>query len=471
MNSNPARGVKGNILIVDDTPDNLRLLSSILSEQGYKVRSALHGQMALMGVKASPPDLILLDINMPNMNGYEVCSSLKAMEETRQIPVIFISALGEVWDKVKGFRVGGVDYITKPFQLEEVLARIETHLTIRNLASQLTEQNARLKQEVSERLQAEQAQREKSQQLTEALQQLKQAQAQLVHSEKMSSLGHLVAGIAHEINNPVNFIYGNLIYAARHTQDLLTLMQLYQQSLPNPPAELRQTIENTDLEFIQSDLPKLMDSMKVGAKRIAEIVDSLRCFSRHNEAEIKEVDIHEGLDSTLMILQHRLRGTSEHPAIEVIREYGSLPKVECYARQINQVFMNILSNAIDALVSHCMHPTVGENQNHEGNNRAEPIIPLSEWTPTIVIRTEALESDGVTIRIADNGPGIGEEVKSKLFDPFFTTKTVGEGTGLGLSISYQIIKEQHGGSLQCYSQLGQGAEFVIQIPLKTEFPP
>ncbi|MBD2130617.1 response regulator [Microcoleus sp. ZQ-A2] len=466
MNSNPERGVKGNILIVDDTPDNLRLLSSILSEQGYKVRSALHGEMALMGVKASPPDLILLDINMPNMNGYEVCSCLKGMEETRQIPVIFMSALGEVGDKVKGFRAGGVDYITKPFQLEEVLARIETHLTIQNLASQLTEQNARLKQEVSDRLQAEQAQREKSQQLTQALQQLKQAQTRLVHSEKMSSLGNLVAGIAHEINNPVNFIYGNLIYAAKHTQDLLTLMQLYQQYLPNPPAELRETIENTDLEFIESDLPKLMDSMKVGAKRIAEIVESLRCFSRHNEAEIKEVDIHEGLDSTLMILQHRLRDTSAHPAIEVIREYGSLPKVECYARQINQVFMNILTNAIDALLSRCANPTFGENQKREVNKGEEPIINLQAWTPRIVIRTEALEPDGVTIRIADNGPGISEEVKSQLFDPFFTTKTVGEGTGLGLSISYQIIKEQHGGSLQCYSQLGQGAEFVLQIPLR-----
>lgn len=466
MNSNPDRGVKGNILIVDDTPDNLRLLSTILSEQGYKVRSALHGEMALMGVKASPPDLILLDINMPKMNGYEVCSALKSMEATRQIPVIFMSALGEVGDKVKGFRAGGVDYITKPFQLEEVLARIETHLTIRNLASQLTEQNARLKQEVSDRLLAEQAQREKSQELTEALQQLKQAQMQLVHSEKMSSLGHLVAGIAHEINNPVNFIYGNLIYAARHTQDLLTLMQLYQQSLPNPPAEIQEAIENTDLDFIQSDLPKLMDSMKVGAKRIAEIVESLRCFSRHNEAEIKEVDIHEGLDSTLMILQHRLRDTSEYPAIEVIREYGSLPKVECYARQINQVFMNILSNAIDALLSRCVNPTAGENQKCEGNNDEEQIINLPAWTPRIVIRTEALKSDEVTIRISDNGPGMSEEVKSKLFDPFFTTKTVGEGTGLGLSISYQIIKEQHGGSLHCYSQLGQGAEFIIQIPLR-----
>jgi signal transduction histidine kinase len=456
MNSNQAQGVKGNILIVDDTPDNLRLLSRMLSEQGYKVRSALNGQMALMGVKAVPPDLILLDINMPNMNGYEVCSSLKAMDATRQIPVIFISALGEVWDKVKAFSVGGVDYITKPFQLEEVLARIETHLTIRNLQKQLIEQNDRLKQEVSDRIQAEQAQREKSQQLAEALQQLKLAQAQLVQSEKMSSLGNLVAGIAHEINNPINFIYGNLTYVTQHTQDLLELVQFYQQALPNPPTEIQEKIEEADLDFIQSDLPKLMDSMRVGAKRIAEIVQSLRSFSRHNEAELKAVDIHEGIDSTLMILQHRLKATPGRCAIEVIREYASLPKVKCYARQINQVFMNILSNALDA---------VEENRRCKIENAQEQTANPHSLIPTIVIRTEALEPDWVTIRIADNGKGISEEVLSKLFDPFFTTKPVGEGTGLGLSICYQIVKEQHGGELQCVSAVGQGAEFVIKIPL------
>jgi two-component system, NtrC family, sensor kinase len=456
MNSNQARGVKGNILIVDDTPDNLRLLSTMLSEQGYKVRSALNGEMALMGVNAVPPDLILLDINMPKMNGYEVCSALKASDATRQIPVIFISALGEEWDKVKGFSVGGVDYITKPFQFKEVLARIETHLTIRNLQMQLQEQNMRLRQEVCNRMQAEQAEREKSQQLTEALEQLKHAQTQLVQSEKMSSLGHLVAGIAHEINNPVNFIYGNLTYAARDIQDLLEIVQLYQQILPSPPTELQEKMKDADLEFVKSDLPKLMESMKVGAKRITEIVQSLRNFSRHDEADLKEVDIHEGIDSTLMILQHRLRASANHCAIEVIKDYGSLADVKCYARQMNQVFMNILSNAIDAL---------NEKRKIEIENVEEQTTNPNSLTPTITIRTEVPEPDWVTIRIADNGSGMSEEVKSKLFDPFFTTKPVGEGTGLGLSISYQIIKEQHGGSLECVSDLGRGTEFVIKIPL------
>jgi signal transduction histidine kinase len=455
MNSNQAQGAKGNILIVDDTPDNLRLLSTMLSEQGYKVRSAINGQMALMGVKASPPDLILLDINMPNMNGYEVCSALKATDATRQIPVIFISALGEVWDKVKAFSVGGVDYITKPFQLEEVLARIETHLTIRNLQKQLTEQNVRLRQEVSDRLQAEQAEREKSQQLEQALQQLKFAQAQLVQSEKMSSLGNLVAGIAHEINNPVSFIYGNLTHATRHTQDLLELVQLYQQALPNPPTELQEKIEDTDLGFIQSDLPKLVDSMKVGAKRIADIVQSLRNFSRHDEAELKTVDIHEGIDSTLMILQHRLTARSDYPAIEVIREYGSLPKVQCYARLLNQVFLNILSNAIDALSG-----SFAIGQESLAEDKGQRAIP------TITIRTKLLDAQQVAIEIADNGSGMTEALQARVFEPFFSTKQIGEGTGLGMSICYGVVVNQHSGQLRCSSAPWQGTTFVIEIPIQ-----
>ena len=455
MNSNQAQGAKGNILIVDDTPDNLRLLSAMLSDQGYKVRSAINGQMALMGVKASPPDLILLDINMPDMNGYEVCSSLKATEATRQIPVIFISALGEVLDKVKAFSVGGVDYITKPFQLEEVLARIETHLTIRNLQKQLTEQNVRLRQEVSVRLQAEQAEREKSQKLTEAMQELKLAQAQLVQSEKMSSLGNLVAGIAHEINNPVSFIYGNLSHATRHTEDLLEILELYAKALPNPPTELQEKIDYADLDFIKSDLPKLMDSMKIGAERIAEIVQSLRSFSRHNEAELKTVDIHEGLDSSLMILQHRLSGKSDRPAIEVIREYGSLPKVECYAGLLNQVFLNILTNAIDACSGAFV---IGQE-------------PLAEEkgqriSPTITIRTKLLDTHRVAIEIADNGSGMTPGVRERVFEPFFTTKPIGEGTGLGMSISYAIVVNQHSGQLRCWSQPWQGTTVAIAIPIQ-----
>ncbi|MEH1858485.1 MAG: ATP-binding protein [Nostoc sp.] len=272
----------------------------------------------------------------------------------------------------------------------------------------------------------------------------------------MSSLGQLVAGVAHEINNPVNFIYGNLTPAKEYTQDLLSLLQLYQSHYPEPVLEIEDFAERIELDFLKSDLPQTINSMKVGADRIREIVLSLRTFSRLDEAEMKAVDIHEGIDSTLMILQSRLKGNDQRLTIEIIKEYGKLPLVECYAGQLNQVFMNILSNAIDALEeSFIICPILGEN--------ARSIEQRT--SPQICIRTQLQEPNQVTIRITDNGLGIPEDVKKQLFDPFFTTKPIGQGTGMGLAISYQIITERHGGSLECISQLGQGAEFVIKIPL------
>jgi PAS domain S-box-containing protein len=282
-----------------------------------------------------------------------------------------------------------------------------------------------------------------AQQLEQALSELQKTQAQLVQSEKMSSLGQLVAGVAHEINNPVTFISGNLTHAENYTQDLLGLIQRYQEQYPNPTPEISSQMDAIDLEFLIEDLPNLLDSMKVGAERICEIISALRNFSRHAEAEIKAVDIHEGLDSTLMILQSRLKAQGKYPEIQVIKQYGNLPLVECYVGQLNQVFMNLLSNAIDAL----------EELKVEGLN------------PWIRITTEVLNNREVAIRIADNGPGMTQQVKGRIFDPFYSTKAVGSGMGLGLSISYQIIVERHGGQLQCESILGQGTEFVIQIPL------
>ena len=449
MNTPQPDASKGNILIVDDTPDNLRLLSNALTERGYKVRSVINGTMALMGTRAAPPDLILLDINMPQMNGYEVCEALKAEELTCEIPVIFISALDEAIDKVRAFAVGGRDYITKPFQFEEVVARIENQLTIRSLQKQLQEQNLRLQQ-------SEAREREKADQLEQALYCLQNSQAQLVQSAKMSSLGQLVAGIAHEINNPVNFISGNITYASQFVQDLLELIELYQGQFPDLTPNIQHRIDAMDLEFIKEDLPRILSSMKIGTERIAEIVRSLRNFSRLDEAEMKMVDLHEGIDSTLMLLENRLQTKPGLSAIQLVKEYGDLPKVECYPGQLNQVFMNILSNAIDAL----------EENRRRGIEDSQALIPTPDSvTPTIVIRTEVLNLDWVAIRIGDNGSGMSQEVQNQLFDPFFTTKPVGEGTGLGLSISYQIIKQRHGGSLECFSTLGQGTEFVIKIPL------
>ncbi|HEY9859055.1 MAG TPA: PAS domain S-box protein [Candidatus Obscuribacterales bacterium] len=295
--------------------------------------------------------------------------------------------------------------------------------------------------------------REKAQELEETLCELQQTQTQIIQSEKMSSLGQLVAGVAHEINNPVNFIYGNLKHADDYTQDLLGLLKLYQQHYPNPATEVKIEAEAIDLDFLVKDLPKLMASMKVGADRIRQIVVSLRNFSRMDEAEMKEVDLHEGIDSTLMILQNRLKAEHDSPAIRLMKNYSDLPLVECYAGQLNQVFMNILSNAIDAIKEKNQQRSFKEIEQHPGQ---------------IHIWTEKLGSDRVRIRIADNGLGISPTIQQHLFDPFFTTKPVGKGTGLGMSISYQIVTEKHGGSLYCVSEIGQGAEFVIEIPIRQE---
>jgi PAS domain S-box-containing protein len=318
-----------------------------------------------------------------------------------------------------------------------------------------------------------------AQQLEQALSELQRTQAQLVQGEKMSSLGQLVAGVAHEINNPVTFIYANLSHAENYTQDILNLLTLYQQQYPSPTPEIQSQIAAIDLEFLIEDLPKLLSSMKVGAERICEIVGSLRNFSRLAEADMKAVDIHEGLDSTLTILQNRLKAHGKYPGIQVIKEYGNLPKVECYAGQLNQVFMNLLSNAIDAIASRFADDALEKlnidplNIECDSPSVATPTIseddlsPFhgSSTTPYIRIRTEVLKDQQAAIWIADNGSGMTEQVKDRLFDPFFTTKPVGAGTGLGLSISYQIVVKKHGGQLQCWSELGQGTEFLIQIPL------
>ena len=309
----------------------------------------------------------------------------------------------------------------------------------------------------AERKRAEACLKQQAAELELALQELQSTQTQVIQAEKMSSLGQLVAGVAHEINNPVNFISGNLTHANDYIKDILGLLSLYQRHYPTPHPDIQEEAEEIDLDFLLEDLPKLLSSMRLGAERIQKIVASLRTFSRMDEAEMKAVDIHNGIDSTLMILQHRLKAKADRPGIEITKNYGNLPLVECYAGQLNQVFMNVLSNAIDALEESFL------------TDRWSSVSNQGQMTiPTITICTQLVDSHQVKICITDNGAGMPEKVRQRLFNPFFTTKPVGKGTGMGLSISYQIVTEKHGGSLSCTSEAGQGAEFIIQIPTQQQ---
>ncbi|QFS48537.1 GAF domain-containing protein [Nostoc sphaeroides] len=335
-------------------------------------------------------------------------------------------------DKLWGLLVAYQNSQPRYWQDEEInlLAQVGAQLGVGLQQAELLKQTQRQKEE-----------------LTQTLKELQYTQSQLIQSEKMAGLGQLVAGVAHEINNPINFIYGNITYVTEHTENLFKLLRLYQKQSPKATGEIQNQVAALDLDFISDDLPKILNSIKMGAERISQLVLSLRIFSRLDEAGIKSVDLHEGIDSTLLILQHRLQPEANSLAIEVVKQYGELPPVVCYAAQMNQVFMNILNNAIDAL---------------ENSQKAAKIID----NPKIWIRTEVISGDTILICIADNGCGIPEIKRSRIFEPFFTTKQPGQGTGLGLSISYQIIVEKHGGNIKCVSEPGKGCEFWIEIPIK-----
>jgi signal transduction histidine kinase len=419
------KSLTGLILIVDDTPTNLDVISEALSDAGYTVAIATSGERALKQLERRSPDLILLDVMMPGIDGFETCQRLKANPKTCEIPVIFMTALSDADSKIKGFEVGAVDYITKPFQEREVLARVKTHL-------QLSFLNQNLEQQVSEKNA-----------------QLQASQLQLIQSEKMSALGNLVAGIAHEINNPVGFLCGNIQPALDYINDLFGLIDLYQQKYPQPDADIQEEMEQIDLEYIRQDLPKLVGSMKEGVKRIRDVSTSLRTFSRADSDRSVSCNIHDGIDSTIMILKHRLKADDTHPEIGVIKNYGNLPQIECYAGQLNQVFMNLLSNAIDAFDE--------SNQGDSYHEIAHEITITTKLSPDL---------KQVLIYIKDNGVGMSKGLQEQIFDDFFTTKCVGKGTGLGLAIAHQIVVQKHHGDITVHSVLGAGAEFIITLPVK-----
>ena len=403
---------KGQILAVDDISTNLKVISLTLRNAGYAVSTAIDGERALKRLQHYQPDLILLDISMPGIDGFETCRRIKADRNTRHIPVIFLTALSDTVNKVKGLELGGVDYITKPFDQAELLARIKVHID------------------------------------------LKKAQVQLIQESKLSMLGELVARIAHEINNPMTFIYTNINHAAQYHKELIHLLELYEVQFPTPSQEIEDWREEIDLSFLKQDYLELLESMRLGAERIKGVVVSLRSFAKLDETEWKLSNLHEGLKDTLMLLSYRLQGNSCREAIKVVKNYGELPLVYCNQAQLNQVFMSLLMNAIEAL-----------DEKHL--NRAPEEEAILEC-PQIVISTTSKIVDRenlACIHVADNGIGIPETIQPQIFDQFFTTKSTGKGAGLGLAIVKQIITEKHGGTITYTSELGKGTKFTIAIPI------
>ncbi|GAP96307.1 hybrid sensor histidine kinase/response regulator [Leptolyngbya sp. NIES-2104] len=441
------------ILLVDDTPTNLKVLSEALQGQGWKTLMAIDGESAIEQAEYAIPDLILLDVMMPGIDGFETCQRFKANLKLQLIPIIFMTALSDAVNKVRGLELGAVDYITKPFQQEEVIARVKLHLSLSQLNRSLKgtiEEQARTQAQLEELTQQlEQRVHDRTIELENSIQQLNTTQLQLIQSEKMSTLGQLVAGIGHEINNPINFVGGNLKHIEDYTQDLFTLIEMYQTQQPD--AEIEEFIEDVDLEYLIEDMPKLIRSIHEGVDRLRDISFSLRSFARSDISSKVEYQIHEGIESTLMLLKHRLKADEQHPEIQINRNYGDLFPIRCYPGQLNQVFMNLIANALD----------VFEEQNVTRSYEEVCTAPNVIWISTAIDQS----TETATIRIKDNGFGISPEIQSQIFEPSFTTKPVGKGTGLGLAISRQIIVEKHGGKLDCHSVIGQGTEFTIVLPV------
>jgi CheY-like chemotaxis protein len=421
----PAAGSEGPpaVLVVDDIPENVHELVEALKDE-YRIRVAVSGEKALEAVQSSQaPDLILLDIVMPGMGGYEACRRIKALPSGSRIPVLFVTVADATQSKLKGFQAGGSDYITKPFDIEEVRARVRTHLALRNAQDELERRNAALQ---------------------EALDRLRAAQSQLVISEKMAALGVLAAGVAHEINNPVNFVKASSHSLEKDFHDLLTVLSFCREGLREDKlAALAELERQVDYAAAAQEVPELFSRMFEGLGRTEEIVRSLRSFARTDDALDTPVDLREVADSVLVMLRPRLSG------IEVIKRWEPLPLVRGNVGKLGQVFMNLLANAIDAV----------EDQQDPARRR-------------IMLSSEMRRRDGgdyAALTVSDSGDGIAPEMATRIFDPFFTTKPVGKGTGLGLFICSNLVQE-HRGFLEVHSPIDGGAAFSVALPVIREEP-
>ncbi|MCP4348846.1 MAG: response regulator [Desulfobacterales bacterium] len=408
---------KSSILIVDDTRANLRLLSGILSEENYIVRPVTDGRLAIASAQAYPPDLILLDIMMPRMSGYEVCEKLKADKQTRDIPVIFISARNEILDKVKAFTLGGVDYITKPFQAEEVLIRVQTHLALRNLQKHLEQKNRTL---------------------SETLEQLKSIQNQLIVQEKMASIGRLTSGVAHEIKNPLNFINSFAALSVELAQELKELIDSQKSRLDT------QTIG--DIDRILNDLQLNADSIHEEGRRADSIIRSMLFHSFETRGQFQKTDLNSLLGEAVNLAYHSMHGKDAYFDISIESDYDpDIRPQSVIPQDLSRVFVNLINNA---------YYSTYEKKEAEDS-----------YSPILSIKTRNMD-EYIEIRIRDNGVGIPTHMQPKIFDPFFTTKPAGKGAGLGLSISYDIIVQGHQGTIEVDAAEGEYAEFIISIPKK-----
>lgn len=475
------------ILIIDNQSVSFQNILDILSQEQVDLSYLDYQKVDLIGVEFTLPNLIFIAASNLGQDEFRFCEQLQKSPLTQNIPIVWMTDNLNPESFKTALNLGVMDCCSTTLEIHELLLKIKSyckiaqdrknilknHQVLENELAIQKQKNCYLKEfnhklevklecycqelvETQEELKTATTEAEKAKiALQEALNQIQVIKHQLVTSEKLSSLGQMLAGVAHEINNPVNFIYGNLAYVQEYINDILKIIELYQKYYPESHPAIQEESEAVELDFILEDLPKMLESMQVGAERIREIVLSLRSFARQDSLKMKAVNIHEGIDSTLMILQNRLKSKPDHPAIRVIKEYSpSLPLVECYGGEMNQVFMNILANAIDAI---------------EDNYQTKSLEEIQMNPHQIRIKTDIVNHH-VSITISDNAGGMTEEIVSHLFEPFFTTKPVGKGTGIGLSISQHIIVEKHQGNLRCMSTPGVGTEFIIEIPITQEMP-